>query len=196
MADNSWLKTDKFLTCLLVWLAVNIKVVFRVIGSFRNDDGDGNENVKKRNGFVTKQQLCTFLCRYCTTTTWKCLISRFIEDVRKRRRIFLSLSKLECGPQETTLRIFAYIGHFQWIGINATTFEKTQIPFQSDVLSAVVVVDAKAPYLIDQSVRSLTNHDDEFRLATFSLSSSSSSLFHHPCTASFTHKPCGTQDLS
>ena len=24
---------------------------------------------------------CTFLCRRCTTTTWKCLISRFVEDV-------------------------------------------------------------------------------------------------------------------
>ena len=30
----------------------------------------------------------------------KYLISRFTEDVNKRRRIFLSLSKLECGPQE------------------------------------------------------------------------------------------------
>ena len=42
----------------------------------------------------TKQQLCTsstlfgtFLCRHCTTTTWKCLISRFIDNVNKRRRI-------------------------------------------------------------------------------------------------------------
>ena len=37
---------------------------------------------------LEKQQLCTcitlfctFLCRRCTTTTWKCLISRFVEDV-------------------------------------------------------------------------------------------------------------------
>ena len=34
----------------------------------------------------------------------KCHISRFIEDVNKRRRIFLSLSKLECGPQEINSR--------------------------------------------------------------------------------------------
>ena len=35
---------------------------------------------------------CRFLCRHCTTTTWKCLISRCTEEVHKRRRNFLSLS--------------------------------------------------------------------------------------------------------
>ena len=40
-----------------------------------------------------------------TTTKRKCLlISRFVEDVNKRRRQFLSLSKLECCPQETNSR--------------------------------------------------------------------------------------------
>ena len=47
---------------------------------------------------------CTFLCRYCTTTTWKCLISRCTEgrteEVHKRRRNFLSLSELEYGSLE------------------------------------------------------------------------------------------------
>ena len=33
-----------------------------------------------------------------------CLIARFMEDVNKRRRIFLFLSKLECGPQEINFR--------------------------------------------------------------------------------------------
>ena len=52
----------------------------------------------------TKKQLCTcitlfctFVCRHCTTTTGKCLISRFMEDVNKRRVNFLSLSDLEYG---------------------------------------------------------------------------------------------------
>ena len=31
---------------------------------------------------------CTFLCRRCTTTKWKCLISRFVEDVNSRRLFF------------------------------------------------------------------------------------------------------------
>ena len=49
---------------------------------------------KKRSRFrLTKQQLCTcitlfctfFFCRHCTTTTWKCLFSRFVEDVNTRK---------------------------------------------------------------------------------------------------------------
>ena len=58
--------------------------------SLSNDDGDGNENGKK-----AKQQLCTFitlfctfLCRQCTTTTWKCLISRFVENMNTRQRLY------------------------------------------------------------------------------------------------------------
>ena len=40
---------------------------------------------------------CTFLCRHCTTTTWKFLISRFMADVNKRQRfsfVFLNLDTL------------------------------------------------------------------------------------------------------
>ena len=50
---------------------------------------------------LAKQQLCTcitlfctILCRHCTTTTWKCLISRFLEDVNTRQRISFSFSEL------------------------------------------------------------------------------------------------------
>ena len=44
---------------------------------------------------------CTFFfCRHYTTTTGKCLIARFMEDVNKRRRIFLSRFKLKFVPQE------------------------------------------------------------------------------------------------
>ena len=44
------------------------------------------------------------LARFCTTTTWKCLISRFMEDVNKQRRNFISLSELEYGPLKFSLR--------------------------------------------------------------------------------------------
>ena len=47
---------------------------------------------------------CTFLWNCYTTTTSKCLISRFMEDVNKRRRNFLSLSKLDCSLQEINSR--------------------------------------------------------------------------------------------
>ena len=72
----------------------------------------------------------------------KCLIASFTEDVNKRRRISFSLCKLECGPQEINSGKFAYICHFQQIGINATKIEKTRIHFNTDVFAAVAVVDA------------------------------------------------------
>ena len=58
-----------------------------------------------------------------------------MEYVNKRRRISFSLSKLECDPQEINSR-----------EINATKIEKTGIHFKTDVLAAVAVVDAKAPF--------------------------------------------------
>ena len=62
--------------------------------------------------------------------------------------LFLSLLKLECGPQDSTPGKFAYtFSHFQQIGINATKIEKTGIHFKPDVFAAVAVVDAKAPYI-------------------------------------------------
>ena len=44
-------------------------------------------------------------------------------------------------------RKFAYIGHFQRIGIHVTSFEKTRFHFKSDVFTVVTVVDATDPYL-------------------------------------------------
>ena len=38
--------------------------------------------------------LCTFLCRHCTTTTWKCLISRFVENANTRQQLYFSFAKL------------------------------------------------------------------------------------------------------
>ena len=50
---------------------------------------------RQRERQKAKQQLCTcstlfctFFCRHCTTTTWKCLISRFVENVNTRQRLY------------------------------------------------------------------------------------------------------------
>ena len=48
-------------------------------------------------------------------------------------------------PKKSAPWKFAYIRHFQRIGLNATKFEKTLIHFKSDVFVAVAVVDAKTP---------------------------------------------------
>ena len=57
---------------------------------------------QKSNWFrLAKQQLCTrttlfciFLYRRCTTPTWKCLISRFVENVNTGQRLSSSYSEL------------------------------------------------------------------------------------------------------
>ena len=63
---------------------------------------------QKSNRFrLAKQQLCTcitlfctFLCRRCTTTTWNCLISRFVEDGSKRQQLSFSFPELWRSPLE------------------------------------------------------------------------------------------------
>ena len=47
-----------------------------LVGTLRSNDADDNENVKKTIGLISKKQLCTcitlfctFLSRFCTTTT-------------------------------------------------------------------------------------------------------------------------------
>ena len=69
-----------------------------ILGSLRNENGDGNENGKKKKAIgldmTSKTTLhvhhafCTFLCRRGTTTTWNCLISRFVKDGNKRQLSF------------------------------------------------------------------------------------------------------------
>ena len=61
--------------------------------------------------------LSTFLCHHCTTTTWKCLILRFIENVKKTK---------------TNKRLVIIV----------KKFERMRIHFllKSDVLTAVTVV--------------------------------------------------------
>ena len=59
-----------------------------------------------------------------------------MEDVNKRQKKFLFLSKLECGPQEINSRE---------IRLHLTKFEKNSNSFQSDVFVAAAVVDAKTP---------------------------------------------------
>ena len=67
---------------------------------------------QKSNRFrLAKQQLCTcitlfctFLSRRCTTTTWKCLISRFVEDGNTRQQLSFSFPELWYSPLEFNSR--------------------------------------------------------------------------------------------
>ena len=80
-----------------------------LLGTLRSNDGDGNEHVKKSIKFNTEnnRELCTCVTLFLHTSLpslhdycvkIKCsLISRFMEDVNKRQRNFLSLSVLGYG---------------------------------------------------------------------------------------------------
>ena len=78
---------------------------------YLTNDADGNENVKNTIGLIRKQQFhtcitlfCIFLSRFCTTTSWKCLISRLMEGVNKKRRNFSSFSELGYGDWKFSFR--------------------------------------------------------------------------------------------
>ena len=80
------------------------QVRYTLLRTLRWHDGEDKENVKQAMGWISKTHLCTFiklfgtfLCRHCKNSTGKCLISRFMEDLNKRRLNFLSLSELEYG---------------------------------------------------------------------------------------------------
>ena len=66
-----------------------------LIMSLSNDDDKGRENVTL---------FCTFLSRHYKTTTWKCLISRFSEDMNTRQRLSLSYLELRYSLLESYSR--------------------------------------------------------------------------------------------
>ena len=87
---------------------------------------------------LAKQQLCTciklfctLLNRLCTTTTWKCLISRFLEDGN------FSWTLIQYFRIQLQLQINLPIRRD---GISAIKFEAARIHFLSDVFVAVAVV--------------------------------------------------------
>ena len=117
--------------------------------SFR--DEDSNEKVVKATGLISKTRtlhvhyafwLCTFLCRHCMTTTWKCLISRFIEEVHKRQRNSISLSELGYGSSEFNFR-GSYLHLTKLVTLRNRDegyIKRTRIHFFSDVFAAVLVL--------------------------------------------------------
>ena len=86
--------------------------------------------------------LCTFLNCHCMIMTWKSLISRvssFMEDVNKRGRFFLSLSKLECDSKEISSREIRL--HFTFSAKWKKRDKVWKNASSSDVFAAVAVVD-------------------------------------------------------
>ena len=111
--------------------------------------GDGEDNVKKNNRVrLAKQQLCTCSTLFCsflrhdrTATTWKCLILRFREVVKKPRRNCLSRCELMIVfVRNSTPGEFACFWQSNWVGIIVMKIERTQINFLTDLFAAVAVL--------------------------------------------------------
>ena len=86
---------------------------------------------------LAKQQLCkcitlfcTFLCRHSTTTAWKCLISRFVENVNTREHLHFSFPELRYSLLElnsTPPAKIANIWRTEGDGISAIKFEEARL---------------------------------------------------------------------
>ena len=94
-------------SCLEEWK--HRRIVFRELTQRRRWRQRGRKKIKRFR--LTKQQLytwimlfCTFLCRRCTTTTWKRLISRFVGDVNARQRLCTSFPTLRYSLLEFNSR--------------------------------------------------------------------------------------------
>ena len=95
---------------------------------------------EQNNNFACASHFCTFLSRFCTTTTWKCLISRLMENINKQWN-FISLSECRYGLLKLALGGFAYNWKSKWVGINAIKTERMRIDFLSDILVAITLLD-------------------------------------------------------
>ena len=105
---------------------------------------------KQNNNFIRTciTLFCTFLYRFCTTTSWKCLISHFMENVNRQRRNFISLSELGYPPRfpwNSTSGGFTYIWQSKYVTISTIKTERTQIHSLSDIPVAVASLDLKVP---------------------------------------------------
>ena len=135
--------------CRNIILAVKQKYLRKLKQRRRRCEQERQKSNKFR---LAKQQLftcitlfCTFLCRHCTTTTWKCVISRFVEDVNTRQQLYFSFpalwySFLQFNSRENCQHLIK----IERGGESAIKFEGARMHFSSDVFVAVAVVVAQA----------------------------------------------------
>ena len=121
------------------------------VGSFSNDDGDGNENVKKAIGLLSKTTSLhvhhAFL--YISLPLLhdydvKMPSFTFSGGRKQTTTSFFLFLNLSAVPDKSTPGKLDYISYFQRIEINATKLENTPIHFKSNVFAAVTFVDAKS----------------------------------------------------
>ena len=72
-----------------------------ILESLSDNDGSGDEDGKKaiildwqNDNFACASRFLYFLCGRSMTTTWKCLISRFVKDVNSRQQPYFSFPEI------------------------------------------------------------------------------------------------------
>ena len=77
-----------------------------ILGTLRTNDADDNENLKKQlvykqnNNFASATRFFVhFFARFCTTTMWKYLISRFTETKTSIDEILFLFLNLAMAPK-------------------------------------------------------------------------------------------------
>ena len=118
------------------WKGRNLvnKIAFSLV-SLSNSDGNENDDnddvvnddgnkVKQNNKFAHASHF--FVHFFAIAAQLRLEISRFMEDINKQWQIFFLFLNLSVVPKKSTPRKFAYIRHFQQIGIkfNVMKFEK------------------------------------------------------------------------
>ena len=128
-------------------------IAWKSIGSCSIDDGDGNKNVKtariikQNNKFACASCFFVHFFAVAAWLWWKMPNFTFYQGCNKWWWNFLSLSKLECGPQEINSRKICPHYAFSVNWNKRDKVWKMLIHFKSDVFTSVAVIIAKTPYL-------------------------------------------------
>ena len=96
-----------------------------------------NSLTRQNNNFACVSSItlfCTFLCCHCTTTTWKCLISRFVKNVSKQWQNFLLFMNFDMFDRNSAPEEFACIWQSKRVGIITIETKKMWIHFSSSSL--------------------------------------------------------------
>ena len=99
-----------------------------------------NSLTRQNNNFACVSSItlfCTFLCCHCTTTTWKCLISRFVKNVSKQWQNFLLFMNFDMVDRNSAPEEFACIWQSKRVGIITIETEKMWIHFSCAVFVTV-----------------------------------------------------------
>ena len=126
------------MTVLLSWWSSRVRII-GTLGSFSNDDGDGNENVKKTIGLVSKTtnlhvHLAFLYFSQPPLQEYDVKMPHFTFYGGRKgsddKFFFLSLN-FSAVPKKSTPGKFAHFWHFKRIGINAENkFEKREFIFK------------------------------------------------------------------